>query len=1090
MPTSTEGTMKKLIPVLSKKEKQEIFAYYTVYEKYEEEFSKKATEDLINHPVFGELIRDIPKEVSAARNKLSRELQKDAIINDNWQPYIEYQIEQGIAYAKMGLDFKSWFEVIALVRNYLTPYLQQEYGSSAELLSSLNGMNLFLDIAMGIIGEAYIQEKEGLIKEDREKIKKLNEELEQKVIERTAELIIANKKLIASHKSVSNLMEDATEAKNALEIINKDLNNEITERKKAEVALRESEEKYKTITQSTVDVIFTLNKSGKLLFINESVERVLGYKVEEVIGKSFTKFVQKKDLIKLFMQIKNVFQHKEVSNFGTQIFHKDGHLVDVEINGRLITQEGKYIAQGSIRDITERKQAEKEIAMLALSLRSVNESVVITDMEDKILFVNEALLKTYCYNENELNGKHISILRSLNNPPELVGEIIPATLRGGWKGELWNKRKDGSEFPIYLSTTVINDKEGKLLGLIGVAHDITERKRAEEALRESEAKFSWLFENVPDGIYLSTPDGKLVNVNETLVQMLGYNSKEELLAADIVNELYMNPLERTLWIQKLEVSGKLRSNELHLKRKDGSPLTVRENAHLLADKHGMLYYEGTLTDITKLKEAEKAQRSSEIRFRSVWENSAEGMRLTDQIGIIIAVNEAFCNLIEMKAQDLIEQPITVTYRGEKNKENILRNYQTRFNERNFPAHLEQKIILPSCKTVYLDGTYTFVDVETSNALLLSVFRDVTERKLSEQALKKNKLMMNHAEEIAHLGSWEWDLETDRLNCSPELYQIYGLQQENFDGKFESILKLVHPEDSNKILANINHASKSHESFEHYERIIRPDGETRILYTKGIVLDDSEGYAKTIYGSCLDITEFKRVENALINSREKLRALSASLETAREEERSYIARELHDELGQVLTAIKMDLTLMQDDLQVNPKLSKEEITEQLIQIEKMADRLIITVRNIATELRPDILDHLGLIAALEWHAKEFEKRHKVRCVFNSNLQKIDLGKDKATAVFRIFQETLTNVARHSGASQVTAKVQLLGDKLLLEVEDNGKGISEEQLFNITSIGIIGMKERAKFIGGRVFIEGREGGGTKVFFEVPLSPTEKY
>ena len=176
--------------------------------------------------------------------------------------------------------------------------------------------------------------------------------------------------------------------------------------------------------------------------------------------------------------------------------------------------------------------------------------------------------------------------------------------------------------------------------------------------------------------------------------------------------------------------------------------------------------------------------------------------------------------------------------------------------------------------------------------------------------------------------------------------------------------LVHPEDSNKILANINHARESHEPFEHYERIIRPDGETRILYTKGIVLDDSEGYAKTIYGSCLDITEFKRVENALINSREKLRALSASLETAREEERSYIARELHDELGQVLTAIKMDLTLMQDDLQVNPKLSKEEITEQLIQIEKMADRLIITVRNIATELRPDILDHLGACPRIE------------------------------------------------------------------------------------------------------------------------------
>ena len=709
---------------------------------------------------------------------------------------------------------------------------------------------------------------------------------------------------------------------------------------------------------------------------------------------------------------------------------------------------------------------------------SMKEAVLILDKEGKMLQLNasaERLLRSsLATNEEAIN------INNLFDNYEINKDFTDYEV---------DYISDGEKKILSLSQMGIVHKDVEL-GRFLIARDITERKRAEEALRESEAKFRWLFENVPDGIYLSTPDDKLVNVNETLVQMLGYNSKEELLAADIVNELYLNPSERTLWIQKLEVSGKLRSIELHLKRKDGSPLTVRENAHLLVDKRGMLYYEGTLTDITKLKEAEKALRSSEIRFRSVWKNSAEGMRLTDKKGIIIAVNYAFCKLVEMKAQDLIEQPLLVTYRGEKNRESMLRNYQTRFKEKSFPTKLEQKLILPSGKTVYLDGTYTFFENEFGHALLLSVFRDVTNRKLNEQMLKKNKLMMNQAEEIAHLGSWEWDLETDKLNCSSELYQIYGLQPENFDGKFESILKLVHPEDSNKILANINHARESHEPFEHYERIIRPDGETRILYTKGIVLDDSEGYAKTIYGSCLDITEFKRVENALINSREKLRALSASLETAREEERSYIARELHDELGQVLTAIKMDLTLMQDDLQVNPKLSKEEITEQLIQIEKMADRLIITVRNIATELRPDILDHLGLIAALEWHAKEFEKRYKVRCVFNSNLQKIDLGKDKATAVFRIFQETLTNVARHSGASQVTAKVQLLEDKLLLEVEDNGKGISKEQLFNITSIGIIGMKERAKFIGGRVFIEGREGGGTKVFFEVPLSPTEKY
>ncbi len=201
--------LKKLTPVLSNTEKQEILAYYTIYEKYADEFSKKAMADLKNHPIFGKLIRDIPREVSKRSEELSRALQKDAILNENWQPYIEYQIEQGIAYAKMGLDFISWYEVVALAKNYISPYLYREYGNGEKLFSSLNGMSRFMDIAMGIIGEAYMQAKEEIIQEDQEKIKKLNEELEQKVIERTSQLEINMQKLLESEEKLRVVLDSA-----------------------------------------------------------------------------------------------------------------------------------------------------------------------------------------------------------------------------------------------------------------------------------------------------------------------------------------------------------------------------------------------------------------------------------------------------------------------------------------------------------------------------------------------------------------------------------------------------------------------------------------------------------------------------------------------------------------------------------------------------------------------------------------------------------------------------------------------------------------------------------------------------------------
>ena len=237
----------------------------------------------------------------------------------------------------------------------------------------------------------------------------------------------------------------------------------------------------------------------------------------------------------------------------------------------------------------------------------------------------------------------------------------------------------------------------------------------------------------------------------------------------------------------------------------------------------------------------------------------------------------------------------------------------------------------------------------------------------------------------------------------------------------------------------------------------------------------------------EISERNRAEEELKNSREQLRALAARLESMREEEGRRIAREVHDNLGQALTALNMNLFELESQIaELGNETRRDLLLNTIRSMSNLINTTVHAVREIATELRPGMLDDLGLVPAIEWQARDFQERTGIQCEFIS--ENINLDQERSTSIFRIFQEILTNVARHAKATRVNMRLKEDTDKIILEVEDNGRGVTEKEIHNPRSLGLLGMRERALLFGGEVNIRGRQGKGTTVTVCIPIKGQE--
>lgn len=362
--------------------------------------------------------------------------------------------------------------------------------------------------------------------------------------------------------------------------------------------------------------------------------------------------------------------------------------------------------------------------------------------------------------------------------------------------------------------------------------------------------------------------------------------------------------------------------------------------------------------------------------------------------------------------------------------------------------------------------------------VISIQRDVTEQRDAQREIRRLK---SFYEQVLD------DLPADVAVMDPAGRIVYLNKRSVADDEMRRWLigrtgveycerRGIDPSIAQRRQDHIEEAVRTSQIVAFEESLPARDGSTRhILRIASPVLSDS-GEVTQVIGYGLDITERKRAEEEVRRSREQLRQLALEQQTIREEERSRIAREVHDVLGQALTALRMDVAWIE-------RSGTDDVSPRLDTMKSLIDETIHAVRRISTELRPGVLDDLGLGAAIEWQSTEFETRTGIACRVSVDVDLDDISNDRATAVFRIFQEVLTNIARHAGASRVFISLTTVDGSVVLRVRDDGRGAREEELSASHSLGVLGMQERAMAVGGTVQIRGKAGVGTEVVVSVP-------
>ena len=792
-------------------------------------------------------------------------------------------------------------------------------------------------------------------------------------------------------------------------------------------------------------------------------------------------------------------------------------------------------------DITENKKAEEKVEESEKKYRTLVENfpdfIARFDEEGRHLFVNPSITKAFDMPLEQIIGKTLRELPDAGTPEQIetlttkVKEVfehgIPNTTQASWMTQ------EGERF-FNIRHVPELDQHGKVISVLGVTRDVTSHKRTKEKLKEGEERFRSLFEQAANSIALVDADtGGIIEFNERAHEDLGYSREEfeRLSLADI--DLLESPEEVKARLDKIREMGSDIFETRHITR-EGNVRDMLISARML-NVPGKNLCMSIWTDITERKEAEREHMANLKFFESMDKVNRAIQGADDPEEMMKDVLDEVLSIFDCDRAYLMypcdpESP-TWTCPTERNKPE-------------YPGVLDLKLTLPMDPQVAdtlrillaADGPVTFgqdtphelpedvskqFDIKCFMAMAIypktdspwqfgihqcsharewtdedkKVFEAIGRRIADSLSTLLSYRDLYESEEKYRLTSENmpvlvYSALPDELSTSifvsGRARELTGYSNEEFledPGLWASI---VHPEDKAYVWEKLNAHRHEKTMFEVEYRIITKDGVMKWIKDRAKFVLDENGDTAKIDGFMEDITERKQAEEALRKSEKQLRLLASKLISAQEDERKRISLELHDEMGQALTAVQFNLAEMEKELPSNFTHTAREKLEEMRSIIEQASGQI---HELSFDLRPSMLDDLGLVPTLRWHLNRFRKRTNIEAEF----EVVDLDErpdaDTETVLYRVVQEAVNNVGKHSEAKKVTVRLQRKRDVIAGYIEDDGKGFDVNEVSRKeepgVGIGLIGMRERVSILGGSLSIDSRKGHGTRISLEVPLN-----